>query len=342
MLEEKGLELGLLQPGMEFASFKELAGWFGITYPLGATNTVANMQKEFKRFFLWDRIPGKWKLIITDVFPAAKPKEKKKVSVSAALVSTGLMKASKTPKYSSLAGSITNKGILDYIKSLEGTDHEIMKIIITKRELWNNAGISVTPTPDITEATLDFLDSTYVTPKIYLRSWNDMQSMLSTTLKNVLVVLQNNGLLDYYKGDLINTVDGWILPTIEEQRLLNDAKANALKYLQLLSPKHALLSGKFRNYVVTTLSLLAPQLTIRSFTPAYQIVFQPFTLQNFIIENLGFVPTEEQTKEHLLFILLEALYKSDSKKWSKTPGSLFDEQRIAPELKEVCYKHYLF
>ncbi len=29
MLSEKGVELGMLQVGMEFRSFKELAGWFG-------------------------------------------------------------------------------------------------------------------------------------------------------------------------------------------------------------------------------------------------------------------------------------------------------------------------
>ena len=69
----------LLEEKREFKSFKELCEHLGVEYN-GITNSRRALEKKFRQFFEFEKVKGKNKIIVTEVFDKIKPNFKSKGS----------------------------------------------------------------------------------------------------------------------------------------------------------------------------------------------------------------------------------------------------------------------
>jgi hypothetical protein len=339
MLIDK-IRLELLVEGGEWDTFYDLAVYLRCKYSKTATNSIKAVKKEFNRWFRWERIGASRRIRIVEIFPLPKKKEiKYNFDERNALVANALLLSSEKPIYTKRAEIIHNKKAVDFLSSVQSSKHKIEKVVITRLELFRQ--VDMQPVNEITKEIIETLEENKnVTAKrLQKTAWAELQNELSRILKLSLKSLKNKYLLEYYPGDIIFQNACWVLPTIEQQRLLNEAKIKALRSLGLMHTREAVLTGKYQNFINKTISLLPFGFCIANFKAAYLIVFTPEQTKEYITTVLGSVPSIEDTKELLFNLIKTSLYEANCKKYLADEADA--DQVIAPELKENCYTNFL-
>ena len=338
------MQLENIHAGMEFKSFGQLCEACGVPFSKTDTRGRGRVERELRRWINWEKLNG-YSLRIVEVYSDPKPKVDERKSSYYPHIAAGLLRAKDSRKYTRLSEQITETKITDYIASLDGTEREVVKLVITKKELWNNVGIAPPSRMERKTTSFHSLDSEFEQRAVSRAKESVLSAIdekFSVSLNNALESLSKKFLIVYYKGDIILRDSRWQLPTIEEQVLLNEAKIKSLAALQCPSVRIAMITGKFSAYLAGALAVLDSALAITNFTPAYQIAFQPYVLADYIYATLGYHPDAGQSKEELLITLLTSLKNSDIRKEEFYLPAMEEQSKvILAEDKQKMYIQYL-